>query len=230
MTSTFGHDRIQLYSEFFSGCLNAYKDKGYLCHQNEEQRLKLNRMQPPQMSNYTLVGFKKTKVSERVWKMIQDYWSGQVKRVDGRIPWGLHNESWPEVGSIKDAVYEEVLSHLKAWIPQASSFTRSNVYGIRVYTSGSILATHVDRDPLVSSAIINVDQSVTEAWPLEAYDHSGKAHNLTLNPGEMILYESHSVLHGRPFALEGEYYANIFVHFKPVFRTDEISDISKDEL
>ena len=101
------------------------------------------------------------------------------------------------VGSIKDAVYEEVLSHLKAWIPQASSFTRSNVYGIRVYTSGSILATHVDRDPLVSSAIINVDQSVTEAWPLEAYDHSGKAHNLTLNPGEMILYESHSVLHGK---------------------------------
>ena len=32
-----------------------------------------------------------------------------------------------------------------------------------------MLATHVDRDPLISSAIINVDQSVTEPWPLEVY-------------------------------------------------------------
>ena len=96
MTSTFGHDRIKLYSEFFSGCLNAYKDKGYLCHHNEEQRLELNRMQPPQMTNYTSIGFKKTKVSQQTMETIQDYWSGQVKKVDGRIPWGLYNESWPE--------------------------------------------------------------------------------------------------------------------------------------
>lgn len=27
--------------------------------------------------------------------------------------------------------------------------------------------------------------------------------------------ESHSVIHGRPFALKGRYYANIFVHFEP---------------
>lgn len=95
-----------------------------------------------------------------------------------------------------EAIYLDVESQLRVWIPQASSFSRSNIYGIRVYTSGSILAPHVDRDPLVSSAIINVDQSVIEPWPLEAYDHGGRAHNLTLLPGEMILYESHSVLHG----------------------------------
>lgn len=32
----------------------------------------------------------------------------------------------------------------------------------------------------------------------------------------MVLYESHSVLHGRPFPLKGRYFANIFVHFEPV--------------
>jgi prolyl 4-hydroxylase len=95
-----------------------------------------------------------------------------------------------------EAIYNEVASKLKDWIPQATHFTRSDIYGIRVYTSGSILATHVDRDPLISSAIINVDQRVEEPWPLEAYDHEGRAHNITLEPGEMILYESHSVLHG----------------------------------
>jgi len=32
----------------------------------------------------------------------------------------------------------------------------------------------------------------------------------------MVLYESHSVIHGRPFPLKGRYYANVFIHFEPV--------------
>merc|ERR1719201_1303311 len=32
----------------------------------------------------------------------------------------------------------------------------------------------------------------------------------------MVLYESHSILHGRPFPLKGRYFANIFIHFEPV--------------
>lgn len=32
----------------------------------------------------------------------------------------------------------------------------------------------------------------------------------------MILYESHSILHGRPFPLKGRYMANLFVHFEAV--------------
>lgn len=42
--------------------------------------------------------------------------------------------------------------------------TECSLYGIRVYTEGSVLATHVDRLPLVSSAIINVAQDVDEPW------------------------------------------------------------------
>ena len=33
--------------------------------------------------------------------------------------------------------------------------------------------------------------------------------------GDMVLYESHSVIHGRPFPLKGRFYANLFVHFEP---------------
>ena len=32
----------------------------------------------------------------------------------------------------------------------------------------------------------------------------------------MILYESATVLHGRQFPLQGEFYDNIFFHFRPV--------------
>ena len=58
------------------------------------------------------------------------------------------------------------------------------------------MATHVDRLPLVSSAIINVDQDLDEPWPLEVVGHDGKAHNVTMLLGDLVLYESHSVLHG----------------------------------
>ena len=55
-----------------------------------------------------------------------------------------------------------------------------------------------------------------QPWPAEIYDHNGVAHNITLEPGEMALYESHTTLHGRPFPLNGTFFANLFVHFKPV--------------
>lgn len=81
----------------------------------------------------------------------------------------------------------------------------SSVYGVRVYHNQSVLAPHVDRLPLVSSAIINVAQDVDEDWVLEVFDHDGKAHNVTMEPGDMVLYESHSVVHGRPFPLQGRF-------------------------
>lgn len=37
----------------------------------------------------------------------------------------------------------------------------------------------------------------------------------------MILYESHSIIHGRPFPLVGNVYANVFLHFEPVDAFDE---------
>jgi len=36
-----------------------------------------------------------------------------------------------------------------------------------------------------------------------------------MEPGDMVLYESHSIIHGRPFALKGKFYANLFIHFAP---------------
>ena len=36
----------------------------------------------------------------------------------------------------------------------------------------------------------------------------------------MVLYESHSVVHGRPFPLKGRYFANVFIHFQPVLGAD----------
>jgi len=78
------------------------------------------------------------------------------------------------------------------------------------------LASHVDRLPLVSSAIINVAQDMDEPWPLEVIGHDGRAVNVTMEPGDMVMYESHSVIHGRPFPLKGRFMANIFIRTLPL--------------
>ena len=118
---------------------------------------------------------------------------------------------------LKQKIWDAARDTISAWTGQ--ELTPCSLYGIRIYYGGSVLAPHVDRLPLVSSAIINVDQDVDEPWPLEVIGHDGRAENVTMEPGDMVLYESHSVIHGRPFPLKGRYFANIFVHFEPVGHT-----------
>ena len=118
---------------------------------------------------------------------------------------------------LKQKIWNAARDTIQEWTGQ--ELTQCSLYGIRIYYEGSVLASHVDRLPLVSSAIINVAQDVDEPWPLEVIGHDGRARNVTMEPGEMVLYESHSVIHGRPFPLKGRFYANIFIHFEPVGHT-----------
>ena len=54
-----------------------------------------------------------------------------------------------------------------------------------------------------------------EKWPLTIVDFYGKKKKIYLKPGEMLLYESGKLLHGRQYPLNGEYFDNMFVHFYP---------------
>ena len=55
-----------------------------------------------------------------------------------------------------------------------------------------------------------------EDWPLNLISHQGKTKSIYLKPGEMLLYESAKVPHGRQFPLNGTYFDNLFVHFHPI--------------
>lgn len=91
-----------------------------------------------------------------------------------------------------------------------------SLYGVKVYTGeGMMVANHWDGLPLVCTAVIHVASDLEEDWPLEVHAHNGKVYNMTMQPGDMILYEGHSVLHGRPYPLQGRYYANVYIHFEP---------------
>ena len=63
--------------------------------------------------------------------------------------------------------------------------------------------------------LLKVDQKVKNKWPLTLINHKGEKEKLFLNCGDMVLYESASIPHGRQFPFNGQYYDNVFVHFTP---------------
>ena len=86
---------------------------------------------------------------------------------------------------LREAIWNAAKETIAAWTH--ATLHETSLYGVRVYTRGSVLMPHVDRLPLVSSAIICVDTNVEEPWPLEVIGHDGRAYNVTMEPGDMVL-------------------------------------------
>jgi prolyl 4-hydroxylase len=78
---------------------------------------------------------------------------------------------------LKQHIWNTARDTLQEWTGYRQA--ECSLYSIRIYYEGAMLAPHVDRLPLVASAIINVDQDVDKPWPLEAIGYDGKAHNVT---------------------------------------------------
>jgi len=229
-------DKQRFYDDFMQGCYDKYQKgkPGGTCDATERDRVAMSLRQPKDMQNYTENGFKKIKTPPKVWELISAFWE-KNKHTQSPENWGKGNtyvNNWESPttmvsvdnsglrgggATLKNHIWTAAKDTLQEWT--GHELTQCSLYGIRVYHEGAVLATHVDRLPLVSSAIVNVAQDVDEPWPIEVIGHDGRAHNVTMEPGDMVLYESHSVLHGRPFPMKGRFFANIFIHFEPVGHT-----------
>ena len=60
-------------------------------------------------------------------------------------------------------------------------------------------------------SISQIDQKIDMEWPLTVIDHNGRKDKVYLKKGEMVVYESAKVMHGRQFYLDGDYYENLFI-------------------
>lgn len=211
------------------------------CDTNERRRLETNLMQPRSMVNYTESGFEKIRTPAPLMKLLTAFYESNLgkEKLEPKSAANVFTNSYDAPSYLLDVTqprYEGGGPELKQQLWDAARATiqewtgqrlkPSSLYGIRIYREGAVLAPHVDRLPLISSAIINVAQDVEEDWPLEVIAHGdeGRAVNVTMKPGDFVLYESHSVIHGRPFPLKGKYYANIFIHFVPE-EEDEDGDL-----
>ena len=173
------------------------------------------------------LGFKVVKVPTNTWRLIQETykllenvkteenWEGITNFIydkDGNAPVEIFNMDFCH--RIKEIIQEELLQIHEDFIGNKEKLIPKCIYGIRSYKNGAILKNHTDT--LLThhiSSIIAVDKKVDKDWPLDIQDHEGNWHKVYTEPGDMILYESATNLHGRIEPFEGEYYRNFFLHY-----------------
>jgi hypothetical protein len=175
---------------------------------------------------FTPLGFKKGRLPDDLWASIEAFyynnrnykvreeWEGKGVYVNWwevdvffiQIPWKL-KFSW-------QARLRELV---EAWVGEP--LEQTDMYGLRRYEEGARLLTHVDRESThAASLIVNVAQgNVSQPWPVEVHDHAGRLHQITMDPGDIVFYESASCLHGRntPLKGDGAFYVNLFTHYRP---------------
>lgn len=180
---------------------------------------------------YTKLGYKKTQLEPALKLRLKKFWLNNQKF---KIP-----EEWPgsrkvisgtsitknepyitymlDLDKYDSNLYRDLNLYiekvLKKWT-NLDNLEHITTYGIREYRRGASLKCHVDNGYThVISTIINIDQD--KSWPLLVYGHDGKKKNIIMDDrNDLVLYESATVVHGRPEPFIGNSYANIFIHFK----------------
>mmetsp|Transcript_3156 Transcript_3156/g.9612 ORF Transcript_3156/g.9612 Transcript_3156/m.9612 type:complete len:296 (+) Transcript_3156:27-914(+) len=189
--------------------------------------LRINRDQPPTVPKFTETGHAVVPIPGDIFRKLVAARDAAVDggnlRREGCTRGYLNNcgahptYTLPISASLKRATATATGEVLEKWIgDEWGGLVSTSVYGIRRYGNGSTLQAHVDVVATHAvSAILNVGQDVAAAWPLQIKDHAGRDHVVVMAPGEMVLYESASAIHGRVEPLNGTSYDNVFVHFRP---------------
>lgn len=167
-------------------------------------------------------GFRKEKLDAQVYARIVAHFQANVARFrTENIGEEIGNISRKIIPSLvfEDAAFNAQLAQdlkpiAEAWA--GMPLQTSACYGIRCYQRGAYLHTHVDRTSLVFSITLCVDHALASPWPLHIEDVDGNASQVHIEPGEFVFYEGMRLAHGRPYPLDGEFYAGIFVHYQPV--------------
>ena len=177
------------------------------------------------VKTFTKEGFKKDKLDDQLFKKIKYFYDTERNKFKEEFVAGNFIQSDAtkvpsELLDLTDDLRGEIHASLKGPLEEwcKCNLNPTFVYGIRDYKEGAVLIPHRDRENThIISAIINIAKDLDKDWPLVIEDHFYRKHEVFLEPGEIIFYESARLLHGRPYPLQGRGFANIFCHFTPVY-------------
>lgn len=167
------------------------------------------------------LGFKKARLAPDVYERLRAHFRGNVERFRPEGPVDeirtTAHQTIPallyEDQAFNARLAEELRPLHEAWAGMPLAL--SACYGIRCYQRGTFLYKHVDRQPHFVSSTICVDHALDSPWPLSVTGLDGQVSQIDLAPGELVFYEGVRLAHGRPYPLDGDFYAGIFVHYHP---------------
>ena len=190
-----------------------------------------NLKQPLLVHNYTATGYVKVPMPLDLFISLNRFYQAhRNQNFDESIDEmnSIHDKTGdrkPKMVQLSDQMMNDIEQVLKPQLEEWSKtkLKRTAIYGVREYYKGNVLQNHVDRiETHVISVILQIDQDKGSGgdWMLEVIDYNGKRQQIKLLPGEMLLYESAKLIHGRPKPFQGNRFANAFVHFAPVEEWD----------
>lgn len=144
-----------------------------------------------------------------------NWWETDVKFVS--IPW-----------NIKQKWQLRLMELVEEWA--GVPLEETSMYGLRQYEQGARLLSHVDRKPTHAvSLIVNIAQeNLANPWPVEVFDHADRLHEVEMEAGDIVYYESAKNLHSRNRPLTckkgGCRFVNLFTHYRPVDDGSEWAD------
>lgn len=170
---------------------------------------------------YLGLGFRKSRLDPAIYNRLAGHFQESVAHFYAEHDVEEINNLEPGIISslvfvdheLNDWLAQELKPYHEAWA--GTQLEVSQVYGIRCYQRGTFLYNHLDRPTHIVSATICVDHSLNSPWPLHIESIDGDVHQINLEPGEFVFYEGTRLAHGRPYPLDGEFYAGIFVHYHP---------------
>lgn len=141
------------YTKMMQGCYKLYSKRE--CDQGEKDRLRMNLAQPRTQHNYTEIGFKLMKAPKEIWDPIIKFYNQwkDKKKIEKWYRGATIVNSWdspsymvsfedPEfIGGtrVKEQVWEGMRPIIEEWT--GHRLVPTSLYGIRIYSSGSVLAT-----------------------------------------------------------------------------------------
>ena len=175
---------------------------------------------------FTEKGFGKGRLPPATWGSIDAYYynnRGSFVREAWDVAGGIFVNWWESEVDILIPPWTLKKRWQRELMPMVQRFFNSgdleptDIYGLRRYTNGSRLLMHVDREATHAlSLIINVDQiNMLEDWHVEINSHNEDLHEIAMQPGDVVYYESAACLHGRMRPLLGDGYVNLFSHYRP---------------
>ena len=186
-----------------------------------------NIKQPLIVHNLTQTGYRKTKIPTELYISLKKYYTNHIYEksiedtshdIDGVLK--TKNQQ-AKLISITDKIITSIEVAVRPLLEHWCNcyLEQSGVYGIRVYTEGSVLHHHVGRvDTNAIAVLLQIDQDYQpgDDWLIELIDYKGKRQILKLFPGDMLIYEAAKMIHGQPWSFRGKSLANVLMFFTPV--------------
>jgi hypothetical protein len=190
----------------------ATKEKTFTSHEN--------------LPRFTDLGFTVVKCPQETWDLVQKHYdilkdnkkeevfANKENIIQGT---GITSEimSMDPFPEARRQIHESLRPLHESFVK--TSLESTYIYGIRSYLNGATLLAHRDRiatHHVSSILIVDKDLNGQPDWPLDIQDHNGKWHKIYAETGDLILYESAKCEHARQEKFQGNWFRNLFIHFK----------------